>query len=236
MSSRSRLLFCSLAIGATLSIAGTAYAGEVKVGKSKLEVGEDGNITDAGRKAATEELTNEPGDEEVWIAHIWAKLDKGAPGALNVEFYGTLPDGKSYLTYRKVEDDYDGGKYVSLELELEGDDGFNKNKQYKIEITQLDDKGKEFKLASGKVKLAWVDHKEEGEGGKAEGGEGKPEKDPQDELDSISGGDDGDAKSEGGPPPVEPSKKKGCAIEPEGGAFGLVVLFALGAVTRRRRA
>jgi len=233
MSSRSNLLLCSLAIGATLSIADTAYAGEVKVGKSKLEVGEDGNITDAGRKAATEELTNEPGDEEVWIAHIWAKLDKGAPGALNFEFYGTLPDGKTYLTYRKVEESYDGGKYVSAELELEGDDGFNKNKQYKIEITQLDDKGKEFKLASGKVKLVWVDHKEET---KAEGGdEGKAEKDPQDELDSISGGDDGDAKSEGGPPPVEPSKKKGCAIEPEGGALGLLVLFALGAVSRRRR-
>lgn len=241
-SRRPSLLLCALCFGATLSLSGLAYAGEVKVGAQKLATDDSGNITDAGRKAAVEELKNEPGDDEVWIAHIWAKLDKGAaPGPLNIEFYGTLPDGKPYLTYRKVEDSYDGGKFVSIELELDGDDGFNKNKQYKIEITQLDDKGKEFKLASGKVKLAWVDHKEEGEGGKAEGGKeegGKEETDTaeQDQLDTISGGGDGGGQAEGGPPPVEP-KKKGCAIEPEGGGvLGLAVLFALGAATRRRRA
>jgi MYXO-CTERM domain-containing protein len=240
-SRRSKLLLCALCFGATLSLTGLAHAGEVKVGAQKLATDDSGNITDAGRKAATDELKNEPGDDEIWIAHIWAKLDKGAPGPLNIEFYGTLPDGKPYLTFRKVEDGYDGGKYFSVELELDGDDGFNKNKAYKIEITQLDDKGKEFKLASGKIKLGWVDHKEEGEGGKAEGGKeegGKEESDTaeQDQLDTISAGGDGGGGADGGPPPVEGKKKKGCAIEPEdSGLLGLGVLFALGAFTRRRR-
>lgn len=240
-SRKSSLLLCALCFGATLSLSGLASAGEVKVGAKKLETDDSGNLTEAGRKAATEELKNEPGDDEVWIAHIWAKLDKGAaPGPINVEFYGTLPDGKPYLTFRKVEDGYDGGKFFSVELELDGDDGFNKNKQYKIEITQLDDRGKEFKLASGKVKLAWVDHKEEPakeeSGGKEEGGKAESDTAEQDQLDTISGGGDGGGGDGGGPPPVEP-KKKGCAIEPEGGGvIGLAALFALGAFTRRRRA
>jgi MYXO-CTERM domain-containing protein len=234
-SRRPSLMLGALVFGATLWISGTAWAGELKIGASKLDVDDTGAITDAGRKAATEELKNEPGDDEVWIAHIWAKLDKGGPGPLQFEFYGELPDGKPYLAYRKVEDGYDGGKFVSMELELDGDDGFNKNKTYKVEISQLDDKGKVIKLASGKVKLAWVDHKEEpaaDEGGKEE--PKAADSSAQDELDSIFGGE-GDGQAEGGPPPVEP-KKKGCAIEPEGGGvLGLAVMFALGLGVRRRR-
>lgn len=236
-SRRPSVMLGALAFGATLWISATAWAGEIKIGATKLETDESGAITDAGRKAATEELKNEPGDDEVWIAHVWAKLDKGAPGPLQFEFYGELPDGKPYLAYRKVEDGYDGGKFVSTELELEGDEGFNKNKTYKVEISQLDDKGKTIKLASGKVKLAWVDHKEEpaADGGKPDEGKAEQDSSAQDELDTISGGGEGDGQAEGGPPPVEP-KKKGCAIEPEGGgALGLAVLFALGFGVRRRR-
>ncbi|MBC8067230.1 MAG: hypothetical protein IAG13_02760 [Deltaproteobacteria bacterium] len=236
-SRRPSLMLGALVFGATLWISGTAWAGELKIGATKLDVDDSGAITDAGRKAATEELKNEPGDDEVWIAHIWAKLDKGGPGPLQFEFYGELPDGKPYLAFRKVEDGYDGGKFVSMELELDGDDGFNKNKTYKVEISQLDDKGKVIKLASGKVKLAWVDHKEEPaaeEGGKDDGAKAA-DSSAQDELDSISGGGEGDGQAEGGPPPVEP-KKKGCAIEPDGGGLlGLAVMFALGLGVRRRR-
>ena len=78
-SRRSTLLLCALCFGATLSLSSSALAGEVKLGPTKLEVDGEGKLTDAGRKAATDELKNEPGDDEVWIAHLWAKLDKGAP-------------------------------------------------------------------------------------------------------------------------------------------------------------
>ncbi|MBC8067644.1 MAG: hypothetical protein IAG13_04860, partial [Deltaproteobacteria bacterium] len=93
-SRRPSLMLGALVFGATLWISGTAWAGELKIGAAKLDVDDSGAITDAGRKAATEELKNEPGDDEVWIAHIWAKLDKGGPGPLQFEFYGELPDGK----------------------------------------------------------------------------------------------------------------------------------------------
>jgi MYXO-CTERM domain-containing protein len=236
-----RLGAAALAFGVCLSMSSIALAGEIKVGPAKLAVDGEGKLTDEGRKAAKDEIPSEPG-EEVWIVHLWAKLDKPAPGGLNVEFHGQLPDGKSYLAYSEAEEGFDGGKYLSMELELEGSKGFNKNKSYDIVITQLDEKGKQFKLATGKVKLGWTPApKAEGEGGGEGGDDGEEPEDSaaQDALDTLSGGgdgggDDGNAAS-GAPPPVE---KKGCAIDSDaGGALGVLVLFALGAsgTMRRRR-
>jgi MYXO-CTERM domain-containing protein len=230
----------AIALGLCLTASSIAFAGEIKVGTAALAVDGEGKLTDAGRKAAKDEIPSEPG-EEVWIVHLWAKLDKPAPGGLNVEFHGQLPDGKSYLTYSEAEEGFDGGKYLSMELELEGSKGFNKNKSYDIFITQLDDKGKQFKLAAGKIKLAWTPApKEAAEGGGEEGEEPEQDSAAQDALDTLSGGgggDDGNAAS-GGPPPVD-GKKKGCTIDADaGGTLGVLVLFALGAsgTLRRRRA
>jgi hypothetical protein len=226
----------ALALGLTLFASSTARAGEIKIGTAALAVDADGKLTEAGRSAAKDEIPSQPG-EEVWIVHLWAKLDKGAPGGLNIEFYGKLPDGKSYLAYSVAEEGYDGGKYLSLELELEGSKGFNKNKTYTIEITQQDDKGKDFKLASGKVTLGWTP----APAAPADGGEGDEGKEPEadsaakDALDTLSGGDGGGGGGEGGPPPVEPTKK-GCAIDSDaGGTLGVLVLLALGVTWPRRR-
>ncbi len=231
----------ALALGFTLSASSIALAGEIKVGTAALNVDADGKLTDAGRQAAKDTIPSQPG-EEVWIVHLWAKLDKGAPGGLNIEFHGQLPDGTGYLAYSTAEEGYDGGKYLSLELELEGSKGFNKNKTYTVEITQQDDKGRDFKLASGKLKLGWTPPaKEPDEPSGEEGKEPAADSSAQDALDSISGGDaggDGDSAGEGGPPPVAPAGKKGCAVDPAaGGSLGILVLLALGAsgTIRRRR-
>lgn len=227
----------ALALGLTLLVSSAAHAGEIKTGTAALAVDGDGKLTDAGRQAAKDEIPSQPG-EEVWIVHLWAKLDKGAPGGLNIEFYGEQPDGKPYLAYSIAEEGYDGGKYLSVELELEGSKGFNKNKSYTIAITQQDDKGRDFKLATGKVKLGWTPAPKEpaGEGG-GEGDEPEADSAAQDALDTLSGGGEGGGEggAEGGPPPVEPTKK-GCAIDSDaGGTLGLLVLLALGATTPWRR-
>lgn len=218
-----------------------AYAGEILVGTEAFAVDGEGKVTDAARATAKAEIPSQPGDE-TWVVHLWAKLDKGAPGGLNIEFHGAMPDGKPYLTYSTAEEGYDGGKYLSLEVELEGGKGFNKNKAYTIHITQQGDKGKVFKLASGQVKLGWTEAPKDPTGGG--GGEGDEDGEAvdssaQDALDTLSGGGGGEggAGGEGGPPPVEPTKK-GCAIEPDaGGTLALLGLFALAASrpSRRRR-
>jgi hypothetical protein len=224
----------ALALVGALLAAPSAFAGEIKFGKEPLAVDGDGKITDAGAKAAIEEIPSVPGDEE-WIVHIWARLDKAGPGALNVEFYGKTPDGQKYLAYRHVENDFEGGKYVSLELELEDGQGFNKGHSYTVEITQLDDKGRDLKLATGKMKLGYTPPPAEGKGDEGKDDEGK------DEAGEEAGDDDAqDAQDSLGnetPPPVESGKKKGCAIDPgtDAGALGGLVLVALAGFSRRAR-
>ncbi|MFO0631701.1 MAG: hypothetical protein U0168_02490 [Nannocystaceae bacterium] len=230
----------ALVFAAALSVPALALAGEIKFGAAALAVDDEGKLTDAGRSAAKEEVPNATPGEEEWVVHVWAKLDKPAPGGLNVEFYGEH-DGKRYLAYRHVEDSFDGAKYISLEIELEGSKGFNKNKTYFVEITQQDDKGRDFKLASGKVKLGWVAAPKPEEGETEGDDKGEPEQDSaaQDALDTISGGggEGGDGANTGAPPPVEP-KKKGCAVSPDAGdgAIGTLALLVLAGAWRRRRA
>lgn len=229
-----RRLVPAFVLAGALFAAPSAFAGEIKFGKEPLAVDADGKITDAGTKAAVEEIPSVPGDEE-WIVHLWARLDKAGPGALNIEFYGKTPDGQKYLAYRHVENDFEGGKYVSLELELEDGQGFNKNHSYTVEITQLDDKNRDVKLASGKLKLGYTPPPAEGKDD-----EGKDEEGKDDEGEGEEGDDAQDANDTLGnetPPPVESGKKKGCAIEPDtdAGALGGLVLVALAGLARRRR-
>ena len=78
----------ALALVGALLAAPSAFAGEIKFGKEPLAVDGDGKITDAGSKAAVEEIPSVPGDEE-WTVHVWARLDKAGPGALMPSLRGS---------------------------------------------------------------------------------------------------------------------------------------------------
>lgn len=222
-----------LLLGAALLGPATAWAGEVKFGAEPLAVDDNGNITGEGKAAAVETLQSEPG-EEVWHFNLWAKIDKGGPGPLYVEFVGKLPDGKEYVTYRYEHGSYDAEKFVSLSFDLEGNLGFNKGKTYKVKVLQGNTKpGKpDIILATGKITLEYTEPppEEEDEGDT----DGEPDASAQDELDTLAGPDDGagDGGPEG-PPPVAP-EKKGCSVgATDLGLPAVMALFALGLVRRR---
>ena len=207
----------------------SAFAGEVKFGPIPLATDDKGVITADGRKAASEEIPSQPG-EELWPLHLWAKIDKGAPGPLYVEFHGKLADGKRYLAYRHEHGGYEGEKHVSMELELSGNDGFNKGRSYEVEVTQVGPKGP-IKLATGKITLAFT---EAPEGADEDESEDEDELDEQDAIDSFAGGEGGGGDD--GPPAVAPPTKKGCAVDPSRHAApGVLVLLALVGLGRSRK-
>jgi uncharacterized protein (TIGR03382 family) len=224
--------FSALVLSATLLAPASVFAGEVHFGTGPLATDDKGVITGDGKKAATNDIPSHPG-EELWPLHLWAKIDKGAPGPLYVEFHGRLADGKRYLAYRYEHAPYEGEKYVSMALELSGNDGFNKDRSYEVELTQVGPKGP-IKLATGKVALGYT---EAPEGAEEDDGDDDYDAD-QDAIDSFAGdgGGDGDGGGGDGPPPVAP-QKKGCSIDASGyGGAGLLVLLALAGLGRRRRA
>lgn len=232
-----RPLTLAFVMTAGVLVAPRAWAGEVKFGAEPLDTDDNGNLTSTGRSAAVKEIKSLPG-EEVWPLHVWAKIDKGAPGPLYVEFYGQIPGSKKrYRAWAYEHRGYEGEPFVSLSMELEGNVGFNKGHTYSVEVVQLDDKGKNLKLATGKLTLTYVEGEPEPEDeGEDEGEDEDDEISAQDELDSLGGGEGNDA--EAGPPPVDSaSSKKGCQIDPGlGAAPGVLALLVLGAsVTRRRR-
>lgn len=224
-----------LLLGAALLGPATAWAGEVKFSADALAVDDSGNITAEGESAASETLKSEPG-EELWNLNLWAKIDKGGPGPLYVEFLGKLPSGKEYVTYRYEHSEYQGEKFVSLDIEIEGNLGFNKGKTYKVKVLQGNTKaGKpDIILATGKLTLEYTEPApvEEGE----DDGDEDADTAAQDELDTLAGPDDGagDEATPEGPPPVAPEAKKGCSIGSTDLGFPAVAaLFALGFVRRR---
>lgn len=233
----------SLLMGAaflfTFFLATSAFAGELKFGKDTLEVDDNGKITSAGRKAAIGELANIPG-EDAWMLHVWAKIDKGASGPLYLEFFDTW-QGKTITVHRHENSAYGGEKYVSMGFEITGNQGFNKDHTYTVKAVQVSEKGKDIVLASGKIKLIKVAAPEGEGGGDEEGGDEEDELSEQDKLDSFADDDEAAAggDEESTPPPIEdsPAKKKGCSIDPEGGAgfSGLLVMFAAGMFLGRRR-
>jgi MYXO-CTERM domain-containing protein len=217
-----------------------AHAGDVKFGTEPLEVNDAGKLTDAGKKAATETLKSMPG-EEVWPIHVWAQIDNGGPGPLYVEFWGKLPDGKPYLTFRHEHSAYGGEKYVSISFELSGNLGFNKGKTYNVKVLQVSPKGKDLVLANGKVTLAYTEPEKEPEGDEEGDEEGKDDEGEendtaeQDAIDTLTPGAEGGG-AEGGPPPVDSKGKKGCSIGSEDAGLSLALLmFAAGALRLRRR-
>lgn len=229
-------LCLALCFGAAVAaVAPDALAGELKVLAAEPEVDGSGKLT--GKAESLSEIPSAEG-EEIWTIHMWAKIDKGAPGPLYAEFFGDL-NGKKYLAQRFEKSDYDGEKYVSWSIELDGNLGFNRDRTYTIELNQLGAKDKSIKLASSKVTLRYTEPapEEEDEGGGDEaaeeegGGDDLSEQDVHDSL-AGDGGEGGD-----GPPPVTPAtKKKGCSVgaSPIGGG-GLLAMLVLGAFFRRRR-
>lgn len=237
-----RRLTLSTAFALAALCSTVALAGEVKVGTGPIQLDDKGKIT--SKDVIVDTLDEIPG-EDVWKAFVYAKLDNPAPGPLYVEFYQDL-DGNKTLVWRHEEPDFQGDKYINLELDLEGGKGFNKNRTYDIKVTQVSAKGKDLTLATGKIKLIKSgkkpEKKPEDEGD--EGGKTDPDQDAHDSFGSGGSGGEGDGGSAGngdgskeGPPPVE--KKKGCAIDSDDSGWnGAMVLLALGAglILRRRRA
>jgi hypothetical protein len=237
-----RKLLFPLALGLTLLVSTTALAGEMKFGEGSgsLETDDDGKLTAAGKESVLKELDKIPG-EDAWDLNVWLKLDKpkGVEGPLYVEFYQTV-SGKEYIVHRH-EIDYDGSKYWTEAILLEGNQGFNKDREYRVQVIQNDGK-RDIKLAGAKIKL--INTGREPEPGEGEGGEEEEEVSEQDVLDSLAPGaeeeEGADEPADANPPETEsPTKKKGCSVanDYELGFSGLaILLFAgLGIRAQRRR-
>lgn len=229
-------LLLSAAFALPMLASTAVFAGDIKFGQELLDVDDKGNLTADAKKKTVAELDNVPG-EDMWLAYTWAKIDTGGEGPLYVEFFQEL-NGEQHLVWRYEEPNYDGAKYVSLEIELEGRLGFNKDRTYAVRVVQVNAKGKDIVMAKSKIKLVKSGKQPPPDEDEDEGDEDEEETDDQDEIDSL--GDDEDPPPETpseAPPPVEP--KKGCSIDGDafGGFNGALVLFGIagGLLYRRRR-
>jgi len=225
------ILFSAFAL--PLLAGSTAFAGEIKFGQEMLDVDDKGALSADGKKKVVAELDNVPG-EDAWLAYAWAKVDKGAEGPLYVEFFQDL-SGEEQLVWRYEESSYDGSKYVSMEIELEGRLGFNKDRTYNVRVVQVSAKGKDIVLSKSKIKLIKT-----GREPVEEEGDGEEEEDEgyEDEFDTYGESEEPPEEApEEAPPPVQPSKK-GCSIDSDAIGFnGALALFGLagGLLARRRR-
>jgi hypothetical protein len=233
----------ALALGATLLATGPARAGEIVLSKTAIEVDGAGKITAASRKGSIDS-TEADGAEETWTVHVWAQLDRGAPGPLYIEFWDRWQGQDIKVPYRHEVLDYDGGKYITLTLELEGNRGFNRDHTYRLRVFQVDEKGKEVQLAGGaKIKLL-VNEKAKAEAEKKkkaeEEEEARREKEEEEADEPKGGGGGGDSSHDEveaeGPPELEPPVKKGCTVAADAATPGsLAGLLLLGVARRRRR-
>lgn len=218
-----------------LLASGGAWAGELRIGVEPLEVDGQGKITDAGRKAAVTEVEAEPGNE-LWTIHVYAQMDKRTvEGPLYVEIYRER-NGKQLVAYRKDYPDYDGARYVSIELELERTDGFAPGQTVEVAFVQ-DVAGRTVKWAKSPLTLLASSVPPEPE----EEQELEDELDGEDEDEDELDGEDEEAAAAppqpaappSEPPPVTSGNKRGCRMGgPEPSAW-LVLLALIGA--RRRR-
>ncbi|MEE9383385.1 MAG: hypothetical protein V3V08_08220 [Nannocystaceae bacterium] len=224
---------CALGSSALPSI---AAAGEIKFGQGhdSLSTDDSGNLSGAGRKAAVKEIDRTPG-EDLWHVDVWGKIDHGQPGTIYFEFYASI-DGNENIVQRYTDDAYEGGRYLSMSVELDGNEGFNKDRTYVVYAVQVNEKGKDVRLAKGKVKLIDTGRKPEptkeaGDPGEGDD-EGDDQDDDQDDLDGL-----GDAQPVE-PPPVAPKEKKGCAVADTpspAGKLGACLVAVVWFVSRRRR-
>ncbi len=244
-------MLTSASFAAGLLIATTAWAGPgpeeiwFGTGADSLATDENNSVTSEGAKTKTAEVDRIPGEED-WEVRVAAKLNGYAgTGPLYIEFYQDV-QGTEHKVWHHEEANYDGNRNLAITTVLEGNHGFNKNREYRVQIVQNNGK-RDIVLARGKVKLIDTGRKgpeEEGEGEEEGEEEGEDDKaSEQDELDTLAG-DDGGGEDEGAgdgeaPPAIDdtPAKKKGCAVVDDNsvGFSGVLVLLALGAFTRRRR-
>jgi hypothetical protein len=218
-----------------LLASGAARAGELLIGLEPLEVDAKGKITDAGKAAAVTEVEAGPYNE-LWSVHLYAQLDKRTVnGPLYLEVYRERK-GKLFVALRKEYPDYDGARYVTMDLELESTDGFAAGQTVEIAFVQTVG-GRDAKWAKAKLTLLASsapppesEPEEEVEGEDEDELEGEGEDEGEDE--EAAAPPQPAAPSE--PPPVESGNKRGCHVGgPEPSAWLLLVPL-LGARRRRR--
>ncbi|MFO7565389.1 MAG: hypothetical protein R6X02_22290 [Enhygromyxa sp.] len=236
--------------GATVSLAPTsAYAAGPAseeiwfgTGADSLETDDDGKLTEAGAQTRAKEVDRVPGTED-WELKIHARLGKyAAEGPLYTEFYQTV-QGKEYIVYRHADESYDGSRLYTTVIALEGNLGFNKDREYRVQIIQ-NNGTRDIVMARGKVKLIDTGRKPP-EDEQDEGDEDEEDEDAGEDEDEDEGDDEDDEGDEGGrqeaPPPIDetPAKKKGCTVASGGaldvGFSGLAILLLAAASRRRRR-
>ncbi len=230
-------IFAAAAFVAVAGVAIPAFAGELKFGEGadSLKTDDNGKLTAEGAKTAIKELDKVPGEDE-WDLKIWAKIDRGGEGPLYVEFFR---EGEKEPFWRYEDPNYDGGKYWSQSVLLEGAKQFNKNQSYIVRLSQANAEGKDIKLAEGTLKLINTGRVPE-----KKAGEDEDEDEDEDENEDEDE-DDKPAKVQkpttAEPPETEdPGKKRGCTVtegpaDPLALGLGLVVLLGIGAGRRRRQ-
>jgi MYXO-CTERM domain-containing protein len=210
-------------------------------GADSLETNDEGVVTPAGEKTKTKEVDRIPSSDD-WELKLHARMGKyAAEGPLYIEFYQTV-QGKEYIVMRHEDPDYAGDRLYTVVLELQANIGFNKDREYRVQIVQNNGQ-RDLVLAKGTVKLIDTGRKAEG-AEEEEGAEEKEEEGEEEEEDEEEEDEDGGEASASGeaPPPIEePGKKKGCSVGASDaddlgamGATGLGILL-LGAAVRRRR-
>ncbi|MCA9697133.1 MAG: hypothetical protein KC431_06390, partial [Myxococcales bacterium] len=201
-------------------------------GADSLETNDDGAVTSEGEKTKTKEVDAMPGEED-WEIRIHSRLGKyAAEGPLYVEFYGKLPDGEEYIVYRHEDPDYAGERFYNATLTLESNIGFNKNREYRVQILQNNGK-RDLILAKGTVTL--IDTGREAPGGGDDGAEAEDEgadEEAEDEGEDEEEADDDEGDDgDGAPPPIEetPKTKKGCSVVEvdDAGFSGTAILLLL---------
>jgi MYXO-CTERM domain-containing protein len=213
-------------------------------GADSLETNDEGVVTPEGEKTKSKEVDRIPSSDD-WEIKLHARMGKyAAEGPLYIEFYQTVQD-KEYIVMRHEDPDYAGDRLYTVVLELQANIGFNKDREYRVQIVQNNGQ-RDLVLAKGTVKLIDTGRKAEG-AEEEEGGEEEAEEEGEEEAEEDGEEEEEEEEGEGGsgeaPPPIEdtPAKKKGCSVGPSDagdlgtmGATGLgILLFAAG--LRRRR-
>jgi hypothetical protein len=214
-------------------------------GPDSLELDDEGKLTDAGAKSRITELDQIPGEED-WEVKLHARMGKfAAEGPLYVEFYQNIEGHGENIVFRHEDADYDGSRLYTTVIMLEGNIGFNKNREYRVQIVQ-NNGTKDIVMARGKIKLIDTGREAEGEG-EEEGEEAEEDgEEAEEEAEDEEEEDDGEdeAADSGAPPEIEetPETKKGCSVVSGGaldlgfgGVSGLAILLLAGATARRRR-
>jgi MYXO-CTERM domain-containing protein len=200
-------------------------------GVDSLDTDDKGQVTSEGAKTKTDKVDRIPGEDD-WELKFHARMSgHAAEGPVYVEFYQSV-QGKEYIVYRHEDADYDGARNYSGVLVLEANIGFNKDREYRVQIVQNNGK-RDLVLAKGKVTL--IDTGREAEGAdEAEPEDKEPEEAEEEEEEE-------EEEADVAPPPIDdsPAKKKGCSVTDGGatdvGATGLGILLLAATFRRRRR-